>query len=351
MNLARVVHAILSIHVATAAGIASAAPLSDFDLYFDPYTMAPGFYPVHNVPLGGSLVFSSSPGRTIIGANILPLLEDNDYGPYGSYTFSQADYAFQPNQLGGYFADLTNGTLTATFDADSPYHVRVNYSDGSSEIHTVFVSGGVGGGPGDPFSGQDQANVASPWKRVPAKQADLYVISTRDQNDAFIKAAEMLLDPMGMAGMPGSNVGRAANMDDLLAQVMRRKAELGGRKIKLAVIGHGFPGSIRLGHGPNAVRINNTGNPNTISGTAFGNLIKDCVDMVNLFGCDTGGQAAGGTLLQDITNTGVMAQAYTSTVGLTNRDWFAYTWGTKVPGPGSLALLVLAGITATRRKR
>lgn len=350
MSRALVVSCVVPICAGWGVWSASAAPLSDGALFFDPYTMVEGFYPTHTVPLGGSLVFNSSPGRTIIGANIMPLLADNNYGPYGSYTFSQADYAFQPNQPGGYFADLTDGTLTATFEADSPYHVRVNYSDGSNDMHTVFITGGLGG---DPHSGQDQANRASPWRQVPGKMADLYIVSTGPANDGFINAAVAMLDPMGQAGMPGSNVGRAANMEDVLREIMRRKNEVsdGIDPIKVAIIGHGFPGSIRLGHGANAVRINNSGNPNTISGTDFGMMIRDCVSMVNLFGCDTGGQAAGGTLLQDITNTGVMAQAYTSTVGLTNTGWFAYTWGTKVPSPGSLALLALAGIAATRRRR
>ncbi|HVZ95064.1 MAG TPA: hypothetical protein VG797_11205 [Phycisphaerales bacterium] len=337
------------------ASTASASLLSDSQLYFDPYSMTTGMYPYQSASLGGSVVFSGSPGREVVGANILPLLADNDYGSFGSYSFSQSDYSVQPNQPDGYAADLSFGTLTATFNSNGPYHVRVNYSDGTSEMNTVFVNSGIGD---DPYGGGEaQARrAASPWKKVPAKGADLFIISNGAANDGFINSAAKQLDPENKAGQAGSNVGRASSVDDIVNQIERRKAEIAAaegqaRKIRVVIIGHGYHGSIRLGAPDNARRINNDGAATSTSGTDFGNLIKNDVSSVNLFGCITGGGLAGGRLLQDITNTGVPATAYDNTVGMTDDAWWAYTWATKAPTPGTLALMGMAGVLGMKRRR
>lgn len=314
-----------------------AAPLSDVDLYFDPASinLQESYYPVIDLVSGGLAQFGS-PGRLVTGANILPMLNFGDYGT--GYTFSPSDYLIQPNLPGTYSADLTNGFLTAQFIDDGAYHMRVFYEDGSSEVHAVFVDAGVG----NPYGGQDRNNGSAPWKQVDAKEADLYIISTGAADDGFINSANNLIPN-------GPNKATASTIQQAKDAIAARSAAL-GRKIKVVIIGHGFQGSIRLGHGDTAERINNSGNPNSMSGTDFGNMIKDHVSMINLFGCDTGGGVAGGQLLQDITNTGVMAQAYTSTVGLTNTKWFAYNWGTKVPTPGS-ALIAACGLIMVARRR
>lgn len=315
-----------------------ASPLSDSQLYFDPGSISPHetIYPYLDIASGGLAQFGS-PGRRVVGANILPMLRDNDY--YPGYSYSMADYLIQPNQVGTYAADLTDGLLTAQFQDDGAYHLRVNYEDGSSETHAVYVNAGVG----DPFAGQDRNNGSAPWKQVDAKQGDLYIISTGAADDGFINSAMNLIPA-------GANRATASTIQQAKDAIMARSQAL-GRKIKVVIVGHGFQGSIRLGHGATAERINNSGAANSMSGTDFGNMIKDKVSMINLFGCNTGGGVAGGQLLADITATGVMATAYTSTVGLTDTKWFAYSWGTKVPSPGSIVLLAAAGGLAIRRRR
>lgn len=328
----------VAVVVTAAVRISGAAPLTDAQLYFDPASIPFGeaYYPFVDLATGGLAQFGS-PGRRVTGANILPLLRENTYSP--GYPFSSADYLIQPNQPGTYGADLTDGFLTAQFNDDGAYHLRVFYEDGSSEVHSVFVDAGVGG----PYTGQDRNNGAAPWKEVTAKEADLFIISTGAADDGFINSAMTLIPA-------GANRATAATIDQAKTAIMARQQAL-GRKVKVVIIGHGFQGSIRLGTGANAERINNSGAANTMSGTDFGNMIKDKVSMINLFGCNTGGGAAGGQLLADITATGVMAQAYTSTVGLTNTKWYAYSWGTKVPAPGAMMLLALAGGLASRRRR
>jgi hypothetical protein len=337
-NPIQIVGAFAALSVAALAIQASAATLSDTQLYFDPASIpfSATNYPVVDLASGGLAQFGS-PGRRVTGANILPMLQDNTYGP--GYSFSPADYLIQPNQTGTYAADLTDGILTAQFDDDGAYHMRVFYEDGTNEVHSVFVDAGVG----DPYAGQDANNGAAPWKAVDAKAGDLYIISTGAANDGFINSAVSLLGT-------GANTARAGTIQQAKDAIMARQQAL-GRKIKVVIVGHGFQGSIRLGHGDTAERINNSGAANSMSGTDFGNMIKDKVSMINLFGCNTGGGAAGGTLLQDITNTGVMATAYTSTVGLTNTKWYAYTWGTKVPAPGAISLASLGMLLVARRRR
>lgn len=337
----QIVGAFAVLSVAALAIQASAAPLSDTQLYFDPASIpfSATNYPVVDLAAGGLAQFGS-PGRRVVGANILPILRDNTYGP--GYSFSPSDYLIQPNQPGTYSADLTDGFLTARFDDDGAYHMRVFYEDGTNEVQSVFVDAGVG----DPYGGQDRNNGSAPWKAVDAKAGDLYIISTGAANDGFINSAVNLLGN-------GANTARASTIQQAKDAIMARQQAL-GRKIKVVIVGHGFQGSIRLGHDSpttTAERINNSGDANTMNGTDFGNMIKDKVSMINLFGCNTGGGAAGGTLLQDITNTGVMATAYTSTVGLTNTKWYTYTWGTKVPAPGAISLLGLGMLLVARRRR
>lgn len=118
-------------------------------------------------------------------------------------------------------------------------------------------------------------------------------------------------------------------------------------------VGRGYEGSIRLGNEGDAAaeRINNNGAATSTSGTDFGNAIKNFARSVNLAGCSTGGQGAGGQLLRDIEATGVRATAYTSSVYYGTSKMYIDNWGTKVPTPGSVALLALAGLTAALRRR
>jgi hypothetical protein len=337
-----------TLHGIVAAGIAAAvaagagaSPLSDADLFFDPATFVGGFHPVHGRSAGGSIDFFAQPGRTLVGANILPILEDNFY--YPGYVYTQNDYTVKPNQPGGYYASMTGGAVSALFESSGIYTVRLNYSDGGSDYHSVFVDAGFGGG-NDPIAGAEAPVWVAPWREVPGKQADLYIVSTGANNDGFINAA---LQNLGA----GPNVAQASTVQAVRDAIQARSAALGGRKIRVAIIGHGYQGSIRLGHGPNAERINNDGAPSSTSGTDFANMIKDWTESVNLFGCNTGGGADGGALLQDIQNAGIDARAYTSTVGMTATRWAAYNWGTKVPAPGAVALAGCAGVLLARRRR
>ncbi len=334
----RIVGALGVVMTVGLAAHALGSPLTDSQLYFDPASipLTATNYPVVDLTTGGLTQFGS-PGRRVVGANILPMLRDNDY--YNGYSFSAADYLIQPNQIGTYAADLTDGVLSARFDDDGAYHMRVFYEDGTNEVQSVFVDAGVG----DPYGGQDRNNGSAPWKQVDAKAGDLYIISTGAADDGFINAARNLIPA-------GANRATASTIQQAKDAIMARQMAL-GRKIKVVIVGHGFQGSIRLGSGDDAERINNSGDANSMSGTMFGNMIKDKVSMINLFGCNTGGGVAGGQLLADITATGVMATAYTSTVGLTNTKWYAYTWGTKVPTPGWMPLAGIGAVMISRRRR
>lgn len=324
-----------------------AAVLSDSQLFYNPDGFWNGFFPSRSLAQGGQTQFLPSGSRTIVGANVLPTLEDGFY-PSG-YSYSQSDYSVQPNQYDSfgmplgrtYRADLTAGVLTTQFDADGLYHVKVNYSDGTSDIHSVFVDTGIGDG----FVGADAAHGTATTKKVSAKAADLFIVSTGKDNDGFINNA---ITQLGT----GDNVKRAATVAEAKAAIEARSRAL-GRKISVAIVGHGFQGSIRLGKDgdPAAERINNTGGANTTSGTAFGNMIKDFASSVNLFGCSTGGGVAGGRLLADIQGTGVNATAYTGTVYLSKTEWSVDSWATKVPTPGTTALAAMGLVLVARRRR
>lgn len=317
---------------------ASAAPLSDSQLYFDPASLPYAAHAHSELASGDTLNFTSSPGRTIIGANILPTLRDNSY--YPGYGFSQNDYEVQPNLGSGetYSADLTGGVLSATFNTEGLYHVRVNYSDGGSDIRAIFVDGGVLGA----FTGQDRQNITGPTKKTPSKAGDVIYISTGAADDTAMANAKELY--------AGQTIVRVSTVDELVSDLETR-SDLAGRKLGIVVVGHGFGGSIRLGHGAGAERINNSGNARTTSGTDFANSIKDHASSVNFIGCSTGGTAAGGRLLQDITDAGVPASGYTSTVYLGKANMYLDAWGTKVPTPGTLSLMGLAGMLISRRRR
>lgn len=317
------------------AASAGASPLSDSELYFDPASLADGFYPDRDVDPGMSTSWLSAPGRVIAGANILPVLRNNLYDE--NYAYSQSDYESLPNV--GYAADLTAGVLTATFQDEGIYHVRVNYTDGTSDIHAVFVDVGIAG-----KQGQDAPNKTGKTKVTPTKAGDVVYISEGNADDGAMNNAKELF--------AGLTIVRVSSVSEIADDLAVRSGEA-GRKLDAVIVGHGYSGSIRLGKegDPAAERINNNGDATSTSGADFGGYIRDYASSVNLAGCNTGAGAAGARLLNDIYGAGVSATAYTSTVYYGKTKMYLDATGTKIPAPGGAAVLVMVGLGGARRRR
>ncbi len=312
------------------APVALSSPLSDADLYYDPPSLPDGVYPIVDLVAGGQFVFNSTPGRTIVGANILPILKNNVYGP--GYAFSQSDYLHQPNM--DYFADITAGTLTTDFDRTGAYHVRVLYGDNSFEVSAIMVDAGIG----NSTSGTETPISTCPWVEIAQKPGDVYVIADGSANDGFIKNAEKLL-------MGKRIVKNATKVQDIIDAAEDAADDL-GRQVRVVVVGHGNSGFQRIGaDGANPEYLDGTNGPGLAAS------IDEFAESINLMGCKVGDGQAGGDLLAGMTRPGLSASAYDKLIGNTSEGWFVKMGATKVPGPGALGLVGLLAIGAARRRR
>ncbi|MBI5864360.1 MAG: DUF4347 domain-containing protein, partial [Planctomycetes bacterium] len=122
-------------------------------------------------------------------------------------------------------------------------------------------------------------------------EKDLYVVSTGDPNDnGFCANAMQTLTEQGKP------VVGADTIDAAKAAIHAKSQEL-GRKISVTMIGHGRPGSIKIG----TERINKDTDSDQ-SGADFGGKIKNYCSSVTFFSCNTGEGDTGQTFLQNVAN-------------------------------------------------
>lgn len=303
------------------AVLAGAVPLPPDSIWFAPSSMATGFYP--HQPLAGDPesgpwvavwtpadILVLDPNRVdvnITGVEVLPVLVPNPATPDGDY--SPADlaainvtnyssfYLQQPgtditNPTTDYVADLTGNALTLTFKAPAMYAVRVK------------TTSRVGGGPPDErdylyteyvkdYFGEDGgADEQAPERKGNLPDADLYVVSSEDPNDnGFCEAAAGLLKEQG------KNVCLAKDLDEAQKCIEDRSKAL-GRKIKVMMVGHGRPGSIKIGTDWLNEQSDAVEYP-----AAFQKRIDAFVDDITFFSCKTAEGDIGRKFLRDFGNS------------------------------------------------
>ena len=255
---------------------ALATPLTDEELYFDPTSVDFDYYPrviLDDLAADNNNVWDAG-NDWVVDADILPVLKPGTY-PDG-YSFSQDDYYQTPNV--DYFADITDGTLTATFEVPGQYMVRVSRDSGSSQVYTVFAETGLLELPG-------HTDKTGPSREIPGPTGDVVIVATGDST--LDQAADNITNE-------GENVERATGVDDTI-QKIKDAATAAGRKIHVELVGHGAPGMI------------STNNSNTADGDLIGpdsadiqefqDAIDEYVDNISLFSCSSAAGEEGDNLL------------------------------------------------------
>jgi hypothetical protein len=297
-----------------------AAPVQPDDMFFPPASMVEGVYPIQPTNGDGvsspwvatwtaSDILSIDPGRvdiTFTAVEVLPVLVPNpspssaegEYADSDLAAINVTNYASFYLQRPGtdimdpatdYTADLEPNEVTFTATAPAIYAIRIITQSRPAPaapleeveyVYNEFLAD---------FFGEDGArDRAAVTRKGSLPATDLYVISDMDPNDnGFLtNSASNLADE-------GKNTCAAKDLAAAVKCVCDESKRL-GRKISVTLIGHGRPGSIKIG----TERINNdTDSVNTPP--VFQKKIDKCVDKLHLFSCNTADGNAGSQFMKE----------------------------------------------------
>lgn len=297
-----------------------------------------------------SLSLSFSPGShallpaggSIVGAHILPLLNPNPATAMGEYSsadlaaITSGNYASYFFRLPGthYAADLTGGVLTVDFHASGQYFVGVDYVFGgaaSTVLYHVEVN--------DFFGGDGAADKAAVSRKIDGPTTDFNIVSTTPAGDN--KYADNAA--MEIAGRLGAGrVARAGTLAEACAKI-KAASEKAGKKLSVSLVGHGRPGSIRIG----TERINNDGD-GVMTPKQFQDCIDEFVSKIEFWSCNTAQDAAGTQFLRDFAESIGSASGFTVTTTAAQTYWDTVagvrgldTITASVAEPGALLLVLL----------
>ncbi|MBN1787433.1 MAG: hypothetical protein JW806_03465 [Sedimentisphaerales bacterium] len=280
-----------------------AVPLSDVELYFDPATITPDYYTkiyLEDLAMQNTVVWDANTDP-VIDADILPILNEGTYTPF--HVYSPSDYYHTPGI--DYSADLTAGTLTATFSTPGVYHVRVTRASAASEIFCILAESYMVV-PDDTPSTKKTTKT----KKVPMPDADLFVSENRDSATNNCASAYQ---------KAGKTVKRASNQQGVIDEIKARSEAL-GRKIHVELNGHGVPGSISTGVGDDPNHRICFENKNVAS---FQKSIDKYVNHITFQGCSVGKGEKGKRFLQIMADSIGKAGAWSSDLWVIDANYFA----------------------------
>ena len=324
------------IFVLAASGArSSAAPLSDSQLFYDPQQLTPDFYSRILLPdlLASNSYVDPSGGDPIVDIDILPTLKTFDY-PL-AYTFTQSDYLLQPNV--DYFADLTAGTMTASFTKPGLYHVRTTRQSGAIGIQAILAESDLKEKTGAP-------NKTGPnGKLDPLPNADLFLVEESDST--MDNSAKIWRDG-------GRTVERVKTREETIEKIKKKSEEL-GRKIHVEIDGHGTSGNISTGAGKNNIAEKQI---DLTSVEDFQKKIDEYVNFITFQGCSVGSGADGLKFLQILAASIGKAGAWTEEVTVNDSTHFSVSKTARfvvVPEPGTdlLAMALVTIAIGARRAR
>lgn len=343
------------------AGSALGAFISATDLFLSPmlvpeadYTLSGHTFstPAESLSLSFAPGIHAPAGGSIVGAHILPLLISNPATATGEYSAADLAAITTGNYLSYFFrlpgthymADLTAGALTVDFHASGQYFLGIDY-DVAGTKSTVLYHVEVN----DFFGGDGAADKAAVSRTIGGPTTDFNVVSTTvgtDNKYADNAAGEI-------AGRLGAGrVSRAGTLADACKQI-KDASIAAGKKLTVSLVGHGRPGSIRIG----TERINSDAD-GVMTAKEFQKCIDPYVSAIEFWSCNTGQDAAGDKFLQDFADSIGIATGFTVTTTASQTFWDTLA-GTKgldasataaVPEPGAL-LLVLLGLLLLTMKR
>ncbi|MFI4910711.1 MAG: DUF4347 domain-containing protein [Sedimentisphaeraceae bacterium JB056] len=282
----------------------SAVLLSDSDMYFDPATITPDYYPrIYLDDLVADNDYLWFGGfNPIVDADVLPLLNEGMY-PDG-YSYTQADYFQVPNV--DYFADITSGDLTCTFGVPGLYHVRVTRADGQAVIYAVFAETAL--------MEKDKAEKTSKSKKIALPEGDLFLAENSDST--VDNAADILENG-------GRDVERVDSRQEVIDKI-KAKSQALGRKIHAELVGHGTNGNVSTGAGKKNIPDKQI---DMSSVEAFQKEIDDYVDHITIQACKVGAGDTGKRFLKVLADSIGKAGAYDSSLIVVNKSHFALPTG------------------------
>jgi len=280
------------------SGSAFAAALTNVEMYFDPATIVPDYYPrvyLEDLNSVNSYTWDAN-SDDILDTDILPVLKPGDYQLW--YAYSQNDYLQLPNI--DYFADITSGSLQVTFQTPGLYHVRVTRLSGSSIIYAVFAEAWLKEDVGSTDKTDKNKKVD------PCPNGDLFIVA--DDDDTMDDSAKVWENN-------GRTVQRASGRQDVVNKIVAASKKA-GKKIHVELDGHGSPGSIKMGKTGNDIRIN-------LSNVAeFQKSIDDYVNHITFQGCSTGKGKKGNRFLQILADSIGKAGAWDKAVTVVGETHF-----------------------------
>ncbi len=332
------------------------AQISSDDLFLAPTEVPIDFYSATVLSPGGSIIYSADDvlaGSSLLSVRILPLLNPNPAGtPDGVYTpgdlagISVGNYSSfffrQPNA--DYFAsNIASNMSTVNFASDGQYFVQLRVTDGMTEASRLFNVQVDDFFAEDPAAGA--ADKTGPTRRFAAPTTDLVIISDMDPNDNGAMAN-------AMTQLPGA--AKASTIDGVKQAIMDAFNANGMQKISVTLIGHGRPGSIKIG----TERINND-TDGTITASDFQEYIDEFVSSIEFYSCSTGAGADGRAFLDDIAASlgAGRATAFDDTLTISKTYFDLTATGQRVrgvPEPAAFVLLALGGgglLVASRWRR
>ena len=336
------------------AGSALGTLISATDLFLSPllvpeadYTLSGHTFstPAESLSLSFAPGIHAPAGGSIVGAHILPLLNANPATATGEYSTSDLAFITTGNYLSYFFrlpgthymADLTAGALTVDFHASGQYFLGIDY-DVAGAKSTVLYHVEVN----DFFGGDGAADKAAVSRVIGGPTTDFNVVSTTPAGDNKYadNAAGEIAGRLGAA-----RVSRAGTLAEACAQI-KAASEAAGKKISVSLVGHGRPGSIRIG----TERINSDAD-----GVMTAKQFQECIDpyvcSIEFWSCNTGEGVAGDKFLQDFADSIGIASGFTVATTASQTYWDTLAGGQRlgatatavVPEPGAL-LLVLLGL-------
>jgi hypothetical protein len=310
--------------------------LSDAEMFCDPWTVPTDVYPksyLEYLADENSVAWLAG-DDPVVGAQVLPVIRAGTYED--DYIFSQDDYLHQPNV--DYFADLTDGTLTATFLEPGLYHVRLFRDSGLTDIQAVLAQTYIGA----------QCEESGATKDIGIPDADLFIVSDSEGDDSYEETSAKVLEA------EGKKIERAGSVQEAWEKI--NAADPAPKHVEL--VGHGNQGYVSLGNGPNpgpSSKVLDSDNAAT-----FRDKIKDKVDHLTFLSCNTGGGVAGASLINTLDDGIDTVQAYDSWVDISaDRDangkitggtYLTSIKGKNVPGPATISLFCLGGLALLRRR-
>jgi hypothetical protein len=277
---------------------AQATLVSNNDLFLSPAEVGAGIFPTQELTTGTSFEYTSADvGGDLLGVKILPLLKPNPFNAQGVYTSADlanitvsnyaSFFAVQPGV--DYSADLASSGAVVSYGAAGTYFVEIIAQNSGGQFTKIFKD------LVDDFAGDDLALgvVEDPPQRTIASPNAQLLLVSNDTVNGYSPAA------LATLRAEGKNVVSVSTLAEAIAAIRAESTRV-GRRISVVLVGHGTPGTIRIGTQFIAnADITLPGNPVRMTPKQFQTQIDQFADTISFYSCCTGRGPAGDAFVSD----------------------------------------------------